>query len=368
LNIVITGANGFIGKNLALKLSESKDSHIIPILRNDKEEVLRSAIELADVVIHLAGENRPQEADGFHRGNVIFTEKLASLVKNSNKKISILYASSTQASENNPYGRSKLSAEKILERLSEDFQIPLHIYRLPGIFGKWARPNYNSVVATFCHNIANDLPIIIADPDKLLKLHYIDDLLLDMTKAIKINTSFIHRRELENEYIISVGDLAKKIKGFKEGRLNLQVAKVGQGFDRALYATYISYLPKDKFSYSLQPKIDHRGSFVEILKTTDSGQFSFFTIHPNSYRGGHYHHTKTEKFLVIKGNARFRFKNIMTGEMHQIITSDQKYEVVETIPGWTHDVTNIGDSELLAILWSNEVFDRLNPDTIQREI
>ena len=243
-----------------------------------------------------------------------------------------------------------------------------YIYRLPGVFGKWAKPNYNSVVSTFCNNIANDIPIKIDDRSMLIDLVFIDDLVelfLFNLNNIKEGIFFPKIKKINR---ISVGELSDQIHKFKESKENLILEKVGSGLTRALYSTYITYLPKSKFIYRLKSHDDKRGSFVEMAKTLNSGQFSYFTAHPGVTRGLHYHHTKTEKFLVIQGNSRFRFKNIITNEYHEIYANGEEPSIVETIPGWSHDIKNIGDSILIVMLWANEIFDLKNPDTFQSEI
>jgi UDP-2-acetamido-2,6-beta-L-arabino-hexul-4-ose reductase len=235
---------------------------------------------------------------------------------------------------------------------------------LANVFGKWIRPNYNSVVGTFCHNIIRDLPIQINDHQALLRLVYLDDVIADFMDQIKTSWTGVVYKNIFPENSITVGALAAQIRSFKNSRKTLVTDRVGSSFIRALYSTYVSYLPPDQFSYSIPKYGDVRGNFVEMLKTPDCGQFSYFTALPGVTRGGHYHHSKTEKFLVISGLARFRFRNIVTNEYSEIITSGTQPEVVETAPGWAHDISNIGETEMVVMLWANEVFDREHPDTI----
>ena len=275
--------------------------------------------------------------------------------------------SSIHAAAETPYGNSKRIAENHIADLAEKYEVPAYICRLPGVFGKWARPNYNSVVATFCHNIAHDLPIQVNDPAHAITLAYIDDV-IDIFVGL-LESSVNYQKDnlmlsVEPVYQTTLGELAEIIQGFRNSRESLIVDRVGTGLIRALYATYISYIPTDKFAYTVPEHKDQRGAFVEVVKTQDSGQVSYFTAHPGVTRGGHYHHTKTEKFLVIKGSARFRFRHMITNESYELVTSDAQAEIVETIPGWSHDVTNIGQEELIAIVWANENFDRNKPDTI----
>lgn len=245
---------------------------------------------------------------------------------------------------------------------------PCAIFRLPGVFGKWCRPNYNSVVATFCHNVAHGLPLRVDDPSAILQLVYVDDVITAFLDWLAAPGAGVAMGNAAPEYSLTLQELAAQITGFETGREALQVDAVGTGLTRALYATYLSHLPVERFGYDLTGHSDARGVFVEMLKTHDSGQFSYFTAHPGVTRGGHYHHTKSEKFLVIKGQARFRFRSLQTDETCHIDTSGAVPHVVETIPGWSHDVTNIGTEELIVMLWANEVFDRTRPDTITSKV
>jgi UDP-2-acetamido-2,6-beta-L-arabino-hexul-4-ose reductase len=246
--------------------------------------------------------------------------------------------------------------------------MPATIFRLPGVFGKWSRPDYNSVVATFCHNIARDLPIQIHDPATELRLVHIDDVVAAVIAALDQGHRGLVYREVEPQYTISLGELAAQICAFKACRTSLVLERVGVGFVRALYSTYVSFLPRQCLAYEIPQHKDERGAFVEMLKTPDAGQFSYFTARPGITRGGHYHHTKTEKFLVIRGRARFRFRHVLTDERFDLTTSGESPEIVETIPGWSHDITNIGDEEMVVMLWANEIFDRNRPDTIHSKV
>jgi UDP-2-acetamido-2,6-beta-L-arabino-hexul-4-ose reductase len=235
------------------------------------------------------------------------------------------------------------------------------------VFGKWCKPNYNSVVATFCYNIARGLPIQIHDPQAPLTLVYIDDVIerfIQLMDGAEAATDIDGFSTVTPQYTIMVGEVANLIMRFKQSRETLLIERVGNGLVRALYATYVSYLPKEAFTYPVPQHSDTRGVFVEMLKTPDCGQFSFFSAHPGVTRGEHYHHSKTEKFLVIKGSARFGFRHVMTNETYEVFTSGEKPHVVETIPGWVHDITNIGEEEMLVMLWANENFDLDRPDTI----
>lgn len=363
MRILVTGSRGFIGKNLVVRLGELTGYEVIKFDRGDDVETLPSLLTNVDAVIHLAGENRPKDVNDFVKNNAFLTETLCQAISNSNRQIPLILASSIQADLDNPYGQSKRKAEIAVEQLADSGN-PTVIYRLPGVFGKWSKPNYNSVVATFCHNIANGLPIQINDASTSLRLVYIDDVVSAMIASLKAPESGLIRASVNPEYLVTLGTLAAQIQAFSECRASLMTERVGTGLARALYATYVSYLPKDKFSYEVPQYRDLRGVFVEMLKTPDSGQFSFFTAHPGKTRGGHYHHTKTEKFLVIKGEALFRFRHLITDELYELRTSGDKPLIVDTIPGWSHDITNVGNEEMVVMLWANEVFDRDNPDTV----
>ena len=368
MRVLVTGANGFIGKNLVLQFREKGGIDVVPFTREHSVNALPALIQDVDWVFHLAGINRPQRPDEFVTGNTGLTAQLCAVIKTSGKRIPVVFASSIHAGTDNDYGRSKRAAEDALIALQQDTGNPVFIFRLPNVFGKWARPNYNSAVATFCHNIARDLPIQINDPSAVIRLVYVDDVLNNFM-ALMNGLEGINCRQgnafvdVAPEYTISVGELADQLHRFKATRDDLITAPVGTGLLRALYSTYVSYLPPESFTYPVQQHGDARGVFVEMLKTSDSGQFSFFTAHPGITRGGHYHHSKTEKFLIIKGKACFRFRHMLTGELYELHTSGESSEIVETVPGWTHDVTNVGDDELICMLWANEIFDRDKPDT-----
>jgi len=368
MRILITGANGFIGKNLQLHLSERSDVEVSCFTREHTQADLEKLVTNTDFVFHLAGVNRPLDLAEFKQGNADLTQALCNALQQAGKIIPVVYSSSIQATADNPYGASKRAAEDALLAFSERSGSPVFIYRLANVFGKWACPNYNSAVATFCHNISQGLPIQVNDPDAKINLVYIDDVVQSFLQVMDgkfAQTGFV---EIDQQYQISVGALADQIYAFKDSRNNLITEDVGTGLVRALYSTYVSYLKPEQFSYTLPKYGDERGVFVEMLKTKHGGQFSFFTAHPSITRGGHYHHSKTEKFLVIKGKACFRFRHMITGEFYELYTNGEQPEVVETVTGWTHDITNVGDDEMVVMLWANEIFDRENPDTYAKPV
>jgi UDP-2-acetamido-2,6-beta-L-arabino-hexul-4-ose reductase len=375
VKVLITGSEGFIGKNLRAHLAERDNVEMVCFNAGDSVSQLPDMLGGVDFVFHLAGVNRPEDPTEFETGNRGLTQALCDavgrVVESTGKKMAVLLTSSIQAAGNSPYGQSKRAAEKIVFSAGRKHGVPVHVFRLPNVFGKWCRPNYNSAVATFCHNIARGLPIEIHDRAAPITLVYIDDVVEQFIKLMDgANPSMDAGgfATVTPQYSTTVGEIAEQLRQFKEGRHTLNSERVGTGLSRALYATYISYLPVDEFAYALPRHADTRGVFVEMLKTPDCGQFSYFTARPGVTRGGHYHHSKTEKFLVIKGQARFQFRHLQTGETYQVITNGDRTEIVETVPGWTHDVTNIGPDELIVMLWANEVFNRARPDTYARPL
>jgi UDP-2-acetamido-2,6-beta-L-arabino-hexul-4-ose reductase len=370
--ILVTGANGFISKNLVVRLNELSKVSVTTFLRGDHADLLPQLLSQVDAVVHLAGENRPADEAAFVQVNYGLTSALCDAIervfRSTGRHIPLVLASSTQVERDNPYGRSKLAAEAAVQTLAKETGNPCVIFRLPGVFGKWCKPNYNSVVATFCYNIARDLPIPIIEPMADLKLVYIDDVVSAFLAALEVPEMGCVKAKVEPEYTTTVAELANQIRAFGDCRSTLEAGRVGTSFLRALYATYVSYLPNEKFSYPVTQHADPRGVFVEMLKTQDSGQFSYFTAQPGITRGGHYHHTKTEKFLVIKGEALFRFRHLLTNELVELRTSGGTPRVVDTIPGWTHDITNVGTYEMVVMLWANEKFDREKPDTVASKV
>lgn len=369
MNVLVTGANGFIGKNLLVRLKE-ENIEFTTFLRSDSIESLKDKVQNCNFIVHLAGVNRPENENEFTEGNTDLTKTIANMLKVQGLKTPVIFSSSIQATLDNPYGLSKMFAEDALSELSQINGNIVYNYRLPNVFGKWCKPNYNSAVATFCYNTINDLPIQINNPDAQINLVYIDDVVNEFIRLFKSNEELVPPKDakISPVYQITVGDLVKQLALFKESKSSSVIEHVGTGLTRALYSTYISYFTPESFSYSLKKHEDPRGVFVEMLKTKDSGQFSFFSAHPGITRGGHYHHSKNEKFLVIKGKAKFGFRNIATDEYFELLTSDSEPTVVETVPGWSHDITNVGNEEMLVMLWANEIFDPENPDTINHKV
>lgn len=372
MRIVITGADGFIGKNLRVRLREIGHTQVTEITRASLAKDVHHAMAEADCVFHLAGVNRPQDPTEFTTGNAELTQTLCDALLAAGRKARMVLASSTQAAQDNPYGRSKAAAEYAVRAYSAASGAPVHVFRLPNVFGKWARPNYNSAVATFCHNVANGLPISVNEAAPPLNLVYVDDVVQSFVNCLQAPAQGSTAPDafdfVAPVYSTTVAEVAAKVRGFADSRSTLLTDRVGTGLVRALYSTYISYLPPAAFAYTVPRHADPRGEFVEMLKTPDAGQFSYFTAYPGVTRGEHYHHSKTEKFLVLKGTAHFGFRHILSGETHELVTRGGEAQIVETVPGWTHNITNMGDDEMIVMVWANEVFDRQRPDTVAMKV
>ncbi len=368
MRIVVTGADGFIGKNLRVRLREAGQTNVVAITRQSTDQEVQDALAEADLVYHLAGVNRPQDPAEFSTGNAGLTAMLCDALAKAGRNARLVISSSTQAAANNPYGLSKRQAEAHAYAYGATTGAPVSVFRLTNVFGKWARPNYNSAVATFCHNRAHGLPIQVKDPHAALRLVYVDDVVDAFLRVLAEPVASTGFAEVGPVYETTVGEVAEIIELFRESRQNLTTPRVGAGLARALYSTYLSYLEPAAFEYRVPVYTDPRGEFVEMLKTPDCGQFSYFTARPGVTRGEHYHHTKTEKFLVIKGTAHFGFRHIVNGEMHELIARGGEARIVETVPGWTHNITNVGEDELIVMLWANEIFDRSRPDTVAMKV
>ncbi len=368
MRIVVTGADGFIGKNLCVRLREVGQTDVVAITRQSSESEVEVALSGAELVFHLAGVNRPQDPLDFGTGNADATARLCEQLARAGRRATLVLSSSTQAALDNPYGQSKRAAETHARAYGAATGAAVHVFRLTNVFGKWARPNYNSAVATFCHNRARGLPIQVNNSTAALRLVYVDDVVDAFLRLLAAPLTTTEFAEAGPVYETTVGEVAAVIESFRESRQNLTTPRVGAGLVRALYSTYLSYLEPAAFEYPVPVHADPRGEFVEMLKTPDSGQFSYFTAHPGVTRGEHYHHTKTEKFLVIKGRARFGFRHILTDETYERTVSGEVPEVVESIPGWSHNITNIGNDEMLVMLWANEIFDRQKPDTFASRV
>lgn len=365
MNILITGAAGFIGRNLLAHLQTNAAYTIFAIDKDNPWPEVEQAAAAADFVIHLAGINRPLTEDEFRSGNVDLTQRLCDLLLAGGRPVPFLLSSSIQAQIDNPYGVSKRQAEEVVTRYAEQSGAAALIYRLKNVFGKWCRPNYNSVTATFCHNIARDLPISISDPSRPLELVYIDDVVRafagELTQQQAPGVSY---REVTPFHQTTLGELAELIGSFRRIRQSLVIPALNDEFTRKLYATYLTYLPEDQFAYNLDKKCDPRGCLAEFVKSPTFGQIFVSRTHPGITRGNHYHHTKNEKFLVLEGRAIIRFRHITSGEVLEYAVSGEEFRVVDIPPGYTHSIENIGDGELITLFWASEIFDPAHPDTL----
>ncbi len=371
--ILITGANGFVGKNLTERLKAKGYSNLMLFDVNSSDEQLAEYTKKAEFVFHLAGVNRPKSNDEFYTGNTDLTKRLLELLKQNDNKAPVLLSSSTQAALENDYGKSKKQAEELVFSHGENFSESVFVFRLSGVFGKWCRPSYNSVVATFCHNIANDLPIEIRDENYTFPLVYIDDVVNSFISALE-NENALKKDEHNfssvngDEYTVSLKQLADTIYSFKESRKNLSVANMQNAFEKKLYSSYLSYLPKDNFAYDLKMMSDERGSFTEFLRTNDRGQVSINITKPGIVKGNHWHDTKNEKFLVVKGKAVIRFRKIGSNEIIEYNVSGEHLKVVDIPVGYTHNIENIGIEDLVTVMWVNEPFNPDIPDTIYEPV
>lgn len=370
MNILITGSKGFIGKNLIVNLNKYKHYNLFEYdIDNSKDELI-SFIKEADFIMHLAGVNRPKDDSEFLQGNRELTQELIEIMKDNGKNIPLLITSSIQAVKNNAYGISKKASEDIVFNWSKETNNKSYVFRLPNVFGKWCRPNYNSVVATFMYNIANNLPIQINDEDYELNLVYIDDIIEEFKLTIenKANINEQGYAYVPITYNITLGQLADTIYSFKKTRENLSIPDMSDELIKKLYSTYLSYLPNNNFSYPLKMNIDYRGSFTEFIRTKSSGQISVNISKPNITKGNHWHNTKNEKFLVVSGKGIIRFRNIINNEIIEYNVSGDKLEVIDIPTGYTHNIENIGTTNMVTIMWVNECFDPNNPDTYFEEV
>ena len=363
--ILITGAGGFIGKNLVATLKTAGYTDLMLFERDDTPETLAEYAARAGFVYHLAGINRPKDPSEFYAGNAGLTETLLSLLDKAGNKAPVLVTSSIQAALDNDYGKSKAQAEQAIFAHGQATGAPVYVFRLPGVFGKWCRPNYNSVVATFCHNSANGLPLSVRDPEYRLPLVYIDDVVASFVAALDGSCT------REGDFCVvpvvhetTLGHLAETIEGFAKNRETLDVPDQTPGsLEQKLYSTWLSYLPADRFSYPLNMHCDNRGSFTEFLHTPVHGQVSINISKPGIVKGNHWHHSKNEKFLVVKGTGVIRFRALDSTEVIEYQVSGDKLEVVDIPTGYTHNIENVGQDDMVTVMWANEVFDPDHPDT-----
>lgn len=369
MKILVTGAKGFIGKNLICELNNRGYKDIFAYDIDTDESLLEEYIKECEFVFHLAGVNRPKDVSEYMEGNFGFTSVLLNKLKENGNKAPVLITSSIQAVLDNPYGKSKKEAEDLLHNYGRENGSPVYVYRLPNVFGKWCRPNYNSAVATFCHNIANDLEITVNDPKHVMHLVYIDDVVNEFIEALKGNANMTGEfATVPIEHTIELGKIADMIYSFKEGRGNLSVPDFRNEFEKKLYSTYLSYLPTDGFAYPLKMNVDNRGSFTEFIRTPDRGQVSVNISKPGITKGNHWHHTKNEKFLVVKGEGEISFRKVGEEEVITYRVSGKELTVVDIPTGYTHNITNIGDDDMVTVMWANEAFDPEHPDTFYEPV
>lgn len=383
MNILVTGAKGFVGRNLISQLYNIKNVKAENYALSGKNlkvfeydigsdlKELEIYCKNADFVFNLAGVNRPKEQSEFMEGNFGFASMLLGILKKFDNKCPVMISSSTQAALGNPYGESKRAGEQLLFDYAQETGAKVLVYRFPNIFGKWCQPNYNSVVATFCNNIANDLPILVNDPSAMMNLVYIDDVVNELIGAL---SGAEHRKgnysEVPIVYNVDLGAIVDLLYSFRDSRKNLTVPDMSDAFTKKLYSTYLSYLPSEQFNYPLKMNVDQRGSFTEILRTYDRGQFSVNITKPHIVKGNHWHHSKNEKFVAVSGEGVIRFRDMRQpdSEIIEYHVSGDKIEVIDIPTGYTHNIENTGERDLVTFIWCNECFDLNNPDTYFEEV
>lgn len=369
MKILVTGAKGFIGKNLITELKNRKFNDIFEFDLDSELKDLDLYCKNVDFVFHLAGVNRPTNQSEFMEGNFGFTSTLLDVLKKHKNTCPVMISSSTQAELNNPYGLSKKAGEQLMLSYSQETGAKVLVYRFPNVFGKWCRPNYNSAVATFSYNITHNLPITVNDPNVTMNLVYIDDVVDELIKALE-------NKETRNgdycfvpiTYVKKLGEIVDLLYSFKKSRDDRSIPNMSDSFTKKLYSNYLSYLPENEFNYPLKMNIDQRGSFTEFIKTPDRGQVSINISKPGITKGNHWHHTKNEKFLVVSGEGIIRFRKINTSEVIEYHVNGEKLEVLDIPVGYTHNITNTGDTNMVTVMWANEAFDPEHPDTYFVEV
>jgi len=369
MKILVTGAKGFIGKNLIAELKNRKYTDIFEYDIDTDSSLLDEYCREASFVFHLAGVNRPKDSSEYMEGNYGFTSKLLDTLKKYKNTCPVMISSSIQATFDNPYGKSKKAGEELMFAYGKETGAKVLVYRFPNVFGKWCKPNYNSVIATFCYNIARGLPITVNDPSVVMNLVYIDDVVEELINALKGEEKRIGDFcEVPIVHTITLGQIVDLIYSFKSSREELSVPDMSDDFTKKLYSTYLSYLPENSFSYKLNMNIDNRGSFTEFIRTPERGQVSVNISKPGIIKGNHWHHTKNEKFLVVCGKGVIRLRKVGTDEVIEYHVSSDKLEVVDIPTGYTHNIENLGDTDMVTIMWANECYNSDKPDTYFEEV
>ena len=369
MKILVTGAKGFIGKNLIAELRNRKYEEIYEFDRDTDISLLDFYCSNCDFIFHLAGVQRPKEEKEFMEGNFGFTSILLDLLKKYRNTCPIVVSSSIQASLDNPYGKSKKAGEDLMFTYAEETGAKVMIYRFPNVYGKWNKPNYNSAITTFCYNISRNLEIKVNCRDTVMHVVYIDDLFDELISAMEgkgTKSGKFYRVPVEDE--TTLGHIVDLLYSFKESRNNRSIPNMNNHLERSLYSTYLSYLPEDQFGYLLKMNMNQHSSFTEIIRTLDRGQFSVNISKPGITKGNHWHHTKNEKFLVVSGHCLIQFRKIDSDEIITYDVSGEKLEVVDIPCGYTHSITNIGDTDSVTFMWCNECFDSNHPDTFFLEV
>lgn len=364
MKILVTGAKGFVGKNLIAELRNRKYEDIFEYDIDTDISLLDEYAKECEFVFHLAGVNRPQNEKEFMEGNYGFTTVLLNKLRESGNRSPILITSSIQAELDNSYGKSKKAGEEVIFSYQIETGSKALVYRLPNVFGKWCRPNYNSAIATFCNNIANGLEIKVNDPTVIMNLVYIDDVVDEFINALQGKENKLDKYcSVPVVHTVTLGKIAELIQYFKKSRVSLEVPNMSNEFEKKLYSTYLSYLPKHKFSYPLKMNVDNRGSFTEFIRTPDRGQVSVNISKPGITKGNHWHHSKNEKFLVVSGSGVIKFRQIDSEDIIEYYVSGSKLEVIDIPTGYVHNIINLGGSDMITIMWANESFNPKKPDT-----
>jgi UDP-2-acetamido-2,6-beta-L-arabino-hexul-4-ose reductase len=363
--ILVTGAEGFVGRNLCVALQQQADFQVLSFDVHQPPEELPALAARADLVFHLAGVNRPKEEKEFMEGNADLTQALCAALRRAGRNTPLILSSSIQAASDNPYGRSKRAAEEVVLEHHSQTGDPVRVYRFPNVFGKWSRPNYNTVVATFCHNISRGLPVQVSNRANVIPLIYIDDLVrafVEIAVAPQLDPGPT-RAEIQPVFSITLGELYDLLLSFKQGREQSLIPDLSNLLVKYLHSTYLSFCEPEGLAYPVELKTDDRGWLFELIKSPRAGQIFVSSTKPGITRGNHYHHTKIEKFCVVQGRGVIRFRRLGDERVIEYPVSDQAIQVVDIPPGYTHSIENNGSSDMLTLFWANEIFDPQRPDT-----